>query len=575
MQEKLFKITILLNLILIGFVIPVYGIGINDTLDSWIKLIEETIGSDLLSIQQTSDLGYIAAGYINVPSEHGRDVWVIKLDASGNQIWNKTYGGASVDEARQIMEVSGGGYLVICYTMSFGAGSADAWVLKLDSSGEQEWSKTFGGKDADEIYHIQQTTDGGYIAAGGTRSSGMGGGDFWILKLNNNGEKEWEKTFGGKKRDRASHIKQTIDEGYIVAGGTISYGSGNYDFWVLKLDANGNEIWQKTFGGQSFDWANFVQQTSDGRYVIAGGTRSFGAGMNDLWVLGLDSSGNMTWEKTYGGMYLDEAKSFNKTNDGGYIVAGISSSFGIGGYDYWVLKLDSLGDQQWSKTFGGMRLDYARAISQTSDGGYIVLGSTEFNGSWPRKHEIWLFKLDKNGNSNWCQFNCCSRGDCGDNDINCIYTGETETQCANCSSYNYCQRDPICRDNTCVKSCISRCHKDDIPWLSSACQRQEDVHQHGITQTCLGENCGQKASTWAKMFGGKCYDIATSIQQTHDKEYIIAGTTMSYGNGTKDILLLKLNSSGEQVDAITYGGTYEESAFSMQRTTEGGYVIAG
>jgi len=268
------------------------------------------------------------------------------------QQWARVYGGDSYDIANSIQQTTDGGYIVAGYTSSFGAGNDDAWVLKLNSSGDVIWQKTYGGSGYDYAYSIQQTTDGGYIVAG-KLYFGSGANDFWVLKLNSRGDvdeilQSWQKTYGGSNYDSddyAYSIQQTTDGGYIVAGQTYSFGAGNGDAWVLKLNSSGDVIWQKTYGGSNYDSAYSIQQTTDGGYIVAG-IYSFWAGNDGTWVLKLNSSGDVIWQKTYGGSGYDYAYSIQQTTDGGYIVAGNTYSFGADDYDIWVLKLDSNGEIQ-------------------------------------------------------------------------------------------------------------------------------------------------------------------------------------------------------------------------------------
>ena len=200
---------------------------------------------------------------------------------------------------------------------------------------------------------MQQTSDGGYIVAVDTTAFGSGLTDLWVLKLDSVGNIQWQKTYGGISWDDAEYIQQTDDNGYIVCGDTFPFGAGDEDLWILKLDSSGNVQWQKTYGGIGKEGeARFIQQTSDGGYIVADGTMSYGAGGKDLWVLKLDSSGNIEWQKTYGGIGEEgeEGLSMQQTTDGGYIVANHTSSFGAGLADLWVLKLDSDGNIQWQKT---------------------------------------------------------------------------------------------------------------------------------------------------------------------------------------------------------------------------------
>jgi len=340
------------------------------------------------SIQQTSDGGYIVAGSTRSFGVGWDDIWVLKLNANGDVVWQKIYGGSAYDYANSIQQTSDGGYIVAGSTWSFGAGNYDIWVLKLDANGTVVWQKTYGGSDWDRAYSIQQTSDGGYIVAGETYSFGAGN-NFWVIKLDANGTVVWQKTYGGSWNESAKSIQQTSDGGYIVAGWTRSFGVGWDDFWVLKLDANGDVVWQKIYGGPGYDYANSIQQTSDGGYIVAGETYSFGAGGYDFWVLKLNANGDVVWQKTYGGSYDDYAKSIQQTSDGGYIVAGYTDSFGVGWTDIWVLKLNANGDVVWQKTYGGSSSDYANSIQQTSDGGYIVAGCGA--------GDFWVLKLDANG----------------------------------------------------------------------------------------------------------------------------------------------------------------------------------
>jgi len=350
------------------------------------------------SIQQTGDGGYIAAGYTTSFGAGDDDIYVLKLDSTGSFKWQKTFGGSSDDLAYSIQQTEDGGYIVAGWTYSSGAGGYDAYVLKLDSDGIFQWQKTFGGTGEDKAHSIQQTTDDGYIVAGWTYSSGAGNGDVYVLKLDSDGNLEWEKPFGGSNEDGAYSIQQTTDRGYIVAGWTESFGAGNRDAYVIKLNSDGNLEWQKTFGGSNEDAAYSIQQTSDDGYIVAGWTKSSGAGGYDAYVLKLDSTGNLEWQKTFGRGNDDDdyAFSIQQTTDGGYVVAGETDSFGAGVYDTYVLKLDSAGNLEWQKTFGGSGHDYAYSIQQTTDGGYVVAGWT-YSFASSDDNDVYILKLDSNG----------------------------------------------------------------------------------------------------------------------------------------------------------------------------------
>ncbi|MCK4521711.1 MAG: hypothetical protein KAU20_03990 [Nanoarchaeota archaeon] len=355
----------------------------------WNKTFGGSSDDRAYSVQQTSDNGYIIAGYTKSSAAGDEDFWLVKTDLNGNQEWSKTFGGSSHDYAYSVQQTSDNGYIVAGATNSFGAGICDFWLVKTDLNGNQEWSKTFGGSSHDYARSIQQTNDNGYIVAGYTFSFARGS-DFWLIKTDLNGNQEWSKTSGRSGYDHAYSVQQTSDNGYIVAGDTYSF-AGSYDFWLIKTDVNGNQEWSKTFGGSSDDRAYSVQQTSDNGYIVAGHTKSFGAGDEDFWLIKTDLNGNQEWSKTFGGSDSDYAESVQQTSDNGYIVAGYTKSFGAGSSDFWLIKTDLNGNQEWSKTFGGSSNDYAYSIQQTSDNGYIVAGYTGSFGV--DYYDFWLIKL--------------------------------------------------------------------------------------------------------------------------------------------------------------------------------------
>jgi hypothetical protein len=361
------------------------------------------------SIIQSSDGGYVVAGWTQSFGAGGRDIYVVKLDSSGNIIWTKTIGGSSDDEAFSIIQSSDGGYVVAGWTQSLGAGNRDIYLVKLDSGGNVMWTKTIGGSSEDGAGPIIQSSDGGYVVAGWTESFGAGWWDIYLVKLDSAGNVQWTKTIGGSSWDFALSITQSSDGGYVVAGLTLSFGAGGSDMYVVKLDSSGNVIWTKTIGGSDWDVATSIIQSSDGGYVVAGQTSSFGAGGYDIYVAKLDSSGNVQWAKTIGGSDNDGAVavtdgnvviiyivgSITQSSDGGYVVAGGTQSFGAGGSDFYVVKLDSSGNVVWTKTIGGGVTDVATSIIQSLDGGYVVAGWTwSFGeGDW----DMYVVKMDANG----------------------------------------------------------------------------------------------------------------------------------------------------------------------------------
>ena len=315
---------------------------------------------------------------------------------SNKFIWAKAYGGVNDDWANSIQQTSDGGYIVGGYTASFGSGKKDFLIMKVNSDGSLFWSEAFGGANDDLVTSAQQTSDGGYIVGGYTMSFGSGNSDILIMKLTKDGSLSWAKTFGGTDDDWATSIQQTSDGGYIIAGGTNSFGAQKTDVIIVKIDSNGSLSWAKTFGGANDDLVTSAQQTSDGGYIVGGYTMSFGSGGSDLLIMKLTKDGSLSWAKTFGGANDDLVTSAQQTSDGGYIVGGYTMSFGSGGSDFFFLKLSESGSLSWAKTYGGIKDDWAAYIQQTSDGGYIVGGGT-YSFIKGTEKDILLLKTDSNG----------------------------------------------------------------------------------------------------------------------------------------------------------------------------------
>jgi len=256
--------------------------------------------------------------------------------------WIRTFGGGDWDWAWSAQQTSDGGYIVAGYTESFGPGNV--YLVKTDEAGDEVWSRTYGGDDGEFCGSVQQTSDRGYIVAGGTWSFGAGGADVYLIKTDADGNEVWTRTFGGSGDDVAYSVQQTSDGGYIVAGYTESFGAGDRDVYLIKTHESGMEQWSKTFGGSSWDCARSVQETSDGGYIVAGYTRSFGAGENDVYLVRTDVNGNEVWSRTFGGSEPDIACCVQETSDGGYIVAGSTRSFGAGDWDVYLIKTDRNGN---------------------------------------------------------------------------------------------------------------------------------------------------------------------------------------------------------------------------------------
>jgi hypothetical protein len=387
------------------------------------------------SVIQAKDGGYLIVGETDSFGAGAGDVYLIKTEQSGNKVWEKTFGGNEIDEGFSVVETKDGGYIIAGTTSSFdveesstysiktgGKGNraiektsdgeeneeeeepgfplSDVYLIKTDSMGNKLWEKTFGGHNSDEGHSVIQTKDGGYLIVGDTTSFGSGASDVYLIKTDENGNEGWEKTFGGKGSDAGNSVIQTKDGGYLIVGTTSSFGSGACDVYLIKTDDKGNKVWERTFGGKKDDVGHSVIQTKDGGYLIVGTTNSFGEGEldYDIYLIKTDSNGNKIWEKTFGGKGWEEGYSVIETMDGGYLIAGSTESSGAGKADVYLIKTDDKGNKVWGKTFGGKGLDEGKAVIQTKDGGYLIVGNTTSFGSGEYDYDIYLIKTDSKGN---------------------------------------------------------------------------------------------------------------------------------------------------------------------------------
>ena len=334
----------MLGLLLISLFTLALCIPFSTAASGWSRTYGGKGDDEFYSVVQTRDGGYALAGYTNSSGAGGYDFWLVKTDSSGTMQWNKTYGGPDNDAAFSVVQTNDTGYALVGITTSYGIGETNVWLVKTDSSGNMQWSQVYGGSLNNGAYSVIQTSDGGYAIGGFTDSYGAGGYDFWLIKTDSSGNMQWNRTYGGTGDDEAQCLIQTSDGGYALAGYTNSFGAGSYDFWLVKTDSSGNMMWNQTYGGAGDEAANAVIQTSDGGYALAGWTTSYGAGEADIWLVKTTSNGTMQWNKTYGGAGEDEAFSVVQTSDGGYAIAGATNSYGAGDYDGFLVKTDSAGN---------------------------------------------------------------------------------------------------------------------------------------------------------------------------------------------------------------------------------------
>jgi hypothetical protein len=361
-------------------------------MEEWNKTYGGTNEDWGYSASQTSDGGYIITGYTDSYGAGNWDVWLIKTDAMGDELWNRTFGSDSDDEGFSVLQTSDDGYIISGETDK-GEGNYDVWLIKTDASGNELWNRTFGGSYSDHGYTVLQTSDNGYIIIGETRSYGAGNWDIWLIKTDASGNELWNRTFGGPVNERGFTISQTSDGGFILTG-LIEYFVRNVkDILLIKTDSSGNEQWNKTFGGIMDDEVGYKAiQTTDGGYIILGSCEC-GSGGKDIWLIKTDASGNEVWNKTFGGTYTDlPGYTLLQTSEGGYMIIGTTFSYGAGSYDIWLLETDTSGNELWNKTFGGPNLEWGNSISYTTDGGIIIAGVTESYGAGSK--DVWIIKLE-------------------------------------------------------------------------------------------------------------------------------------------------------------------------------------
>ena len=346
------------------------------------------------SIVQTADSSYIILG------STGNDILLFKADRNGSEQWSQVFGGSQFDEARHIQQTSDGGYIISGTTKSYGFGGSDIWLIKTDPSGLIEWNTYFGGTHNEHGGQVLQTSDGGYILIGDRDFSGDGNQDVWLIRINSLGDSLWTKTFGGENIDQGSDIISFENGGFMLLGSTTSYGNGGADIWIIKTDSNGNEEWNHSYGGGSDDYGQSILQTSDGGYIIRSVIESFGDGNTAVGLLRINSTGDELWSKTFGGSGGAGGNALQETYEGGYILVCNYYNHGNSAYDIWLIKINPSGNLIWDKTFGGTNHDYGFSVLQTFDGGFGLAGSTFNLGNGDGNYsDLWLIKTDPEGNT--------------------------------------------------------------------------------------------------------------------------------------------------------------------------------
>lgn len=349
------------------------------------------------SVQQTPDGGYIIAGDTESYGSGNLDFWLIKTDKEGNEEWNRTFGGKQSERCFSCQQTKDNGYIMVGWkSYSTEERLSDVWLIKTDKDGNEQWNKTYGDINWNSGYCVRQTNDGGYIIVGGTCTMGYEQSNMWLIKTTPNGTIQWERTFGENKNDYGATVQQTHDGGYIIGGYTQKYNDESGGI-LIKTNAEGTEEWYKTYTGG----ISGVQQTNDGGYILTGSIRMT-TGLReythtDIVILKTDGYGNEEWSRIYGTYHFEEGTHVQQTSDGGFIVTGYtvnvrSSMNSKNGdfFDIWLIKTESSGRVEWMKKLGGSHYEYAHEAHQTTDGGYIIVGDTWSFGAG--KTDVWLIK---------------------------------------------------------------------------------------------------------------------------------------------------------------------------------------
>ena len=325
-------------------------------------------------IIQSSDGNFVIVG--NTMTESNKlDVYLIKCNSSGDTLWTRTFGGQEDDNGWCVKETSDRGYIITGFTESYNSSMNDILLLKTDENGEKQWHKTFGGSGDDIAWSIAISQDDEYTIAAQTNSFGNGDLDAYLLKTDSNGDTLWTKTFGGPKVDRVFSVDLARDGSILLAGISYSYGAGDRDAYLLKTDPDGKLLWQNTYGGPGYDNAHTVIVNRENDIILTGYGDYWGkAGKMDMFLKKISLKGEDIWTQTYGGEENDRAMTVFQLQDGGYILTGFTQSFGEGDWDAYVVKTGSQGDTLWTSTFGTPAADFGYDIIQSRKGNYFVTG---------------------------------------------------------------------------------------------------------------------------------------------------------------------------------------------------------
>ncbi len=360
-------------------------------------VFQSTFGSEDInevgySVVQNSDSNLVILGSID------NDIMLIETDRYGTVQWNQSYGGSQLDQAYHLQQTSDGGYIISGSTESFGFGESDIRLTKTDPNGLIEWNTYLGSSHNEYGGQVLSTTDGGYILIGNRDFHGDGNSDIWLIKTNSQGDTLWTQTYGGVGYEYGADIILAEDGGYFLLGSTTSYGNGDSDIWLIKTDLNGNQEWDHSYGDGSNDYGESILQTYDGGLMIQFIIQSFGSGNTAVGLLRINTIGEKIWSKAFGGTYAKGGNTLQQLDLNNYIFACSVFNHGDNAYDAWMIKIDDNGEIIWDRTFGSGGDDKGLSVLQTLDNGFVIIGSTNnFGYGDSNSSDLWLIKTNPQG----------------------------------------------------------------------------------------------------------------------------------------------------------------------------------
>ncbi len=357
---------------------------------AWERWYGGPYGDVSRSVQQTFDAGFIVAGYTYSPGSND-DIYLIRTDFLGDTLWTRKFGGPQWEMGHCVQQTRDSGYIVAGEASSFGDGP-QVYLLRTDASGDTLWTRTYGGADSETGFSVRQTNDGGYIVVGNTDSYGDGI-QIYLLRLDANGDTLWTRIYGGTGQDEGRCVQLTTDSGFIVLGQTNSFSRG-MKIYCLKATADGDTLWTRIYANAEDQWGRYIDLTSDGGYIITGFSW-IPVYYEQVYLIKINAAGDTLWTRSHGGDGNDVGYSVQQTTDGGYVITGEGYSSALRNVQAYLLKTDAHGDSVWVRYFGGADYDEARSARQTIDGGYIIAGYTATYGN---NGDVYLIKTDRSGN---------------------------------------------------------------------------------------------------------------------------------------------------------------------------------